>query len=345
MSSVQIPINSGFDRQRAMELANLVQRAYEQYNFDKNPPNNPALIPDFSPGSTITGSTTCDPAIPTDFSPILDPSRDGRVLYELLDVLKFTEYGLIFSKIVPFGFIAKRQTPANLGNVAEIFVILRGTLDAPELLYDFEFHQVPFLKNTNLGYVSSGFNKIYTHSNGNNESLGQAIIKILNDQQKCPPDSQIFVTGHSLGAALATLATVDIATNTKFQQPILYTYASPRVGDQVFAQKFRERELKHYRIANTEDLVPTVPPATGMLLGPEMHGQAIPGVDNAIPTKVTPARRSNAEFLSGLANTFRRNLTQQVYEHVGEPLYFTNQEGYITTNHNMFDVYRRALPQ
>jgi triacylglycerol lipase len=40
---------------------------------------------------------------------------------------------------------------------------------------------------------------------------------------------QLWVTGHSLGAALATLAAADFAKEG--YQPVVYTMGSPRVGD------------------------------------------------------------------------------------------------------------------
>jgi triacylglycerol lipase len=40
---------------------------------------------------------------------------------------------------------------------------------------------------------------------------------------------QLWVSGHSLGAALATLAAADFAKEG--YQPVTYTMGSPRVGD------------------------------------------------------------------------------------------------------------------
>jgi triacylglycerol lipase len=46
------------------------------------------------------------------------------------------------------------------------------------------------------------------------------------------PTAEIFVTGHSLGGALAVLAAVDIKHNISPEsEVILYTYGQPRVGN------------------------------------------------------------------------------------------------------------------
>jgi hypothetical protein len=64
---------------------------------------------------------------------------------------------------------------------------------------------------------------------------------------------KIWLTGHSLGAALATLAA------DRFQDVQgLYTFGSPRVGDREFQVNFR---LRAYRMVNGDDIVTRVPPA------------------------------------------------------------------------------------
>jgi triacylglycerol lipase len=63
---------------------------------------------------------------------------------------------------------------------------------------------------------------------------------------------KIWITGHSLGAALATLS----AGRYGSAQGI-YTFGSPRVGNEVFKEKF---DVKIYRIVNNDDIVPKVPP-------------------------------------------------------------------------------------
>jgi hypothetical protein len=68
----------------------------------------------------------------------------------------------------------------------------------------------------------------------------------------------IWVTGHSLGAALATLA-ADRLPNAQG----LYTFGSPRVGDQQFQKRFA---LNAFRVVNGRDIVADIPPK-----GPYRH--------------------------------------------------------------------------
>jgi triacylglycerol lipase len=74
-----------------------------------------------------------------------------------------------------------------------------------------------------------------------------------------PSNAMVTVTGHSLGAALATLLALDMTSNTNFPLA-LYTLASPRVGDLSFHNLFNHVVPNAYRVANRLDIVPKTPP-------------------------------------------------------------------------------------
>jgi lipase (class 3) len=78
----------------------------------------------------------------------------------------------------------------------------------------------------------------------------------------------LYITGHSLGGALAVLATAIISvdpglTAIKEQLRGVYTYGQPMVGGKVFAKKF-EQELGDmlFRHVYKADIVPRLPPVT-----------------------------------------------------------------------------------
>lgn len=77
------------------------------------------------------------------------------------------------------------------------------------------------------------------------------------------PTPATVVVGHSLGSALATLYVADNASlqgGQKVATPAIYTLASPRVGDAVFANKFDGLNLTSWRIVYYPDVIPTLPP-------------------------------------------------------------------------------------
>jgi len=74
----------------------------------------------------------------------------------------------------------------------------------------------------------------------------------------------LYITGHSLGAALATVSTKmleneQVGTTKAYLRDYIaacYTFGSPRVGNQGFDEKFKSAV---YRVVNTTDIVTVVP--------------------------------------------------------------------------------------
>ena len=76
-----------------------------------------------------------------------------------------------------------------------------------------------------------------------------------------PAAASVEVTGHSLGAALATLYVMENAKTEQLANPALCTFASPLVGDATFAAAFKALGLTSWRVDNAQDLVTKIPPA------------------------------------------------------------------------------------
>jgi triacylglycerol lipase len=74
---------------------------------------------------------------------------------------------------------------------------------------------------------------------------------------------RVHLTGHSLGAALATLAALHLEARPTSAGSVatVHTFGSPRVGDPTFAASF-ERSLRGrvWRFVNNEDIVTRIPP-------------------------------------------------------------------------------------
>ena len=88
------------------------------------------------------------------------------------------------------------------------------------------------------------------------------IKKVLKREQES--SKPLFVTGHSLGGALANLAVAWIINERLIKTNGLYTYGQPRVGDKEFADKFDSVfKSRTFRFQNNEDAVPLVPWASG----------------------------------------------------------------------------------
>ncbi len=93
------------------------------------------------------------------------------------------------------------------------------------------------------------------------DSQGREVLGLKNYLQKIRSNRQsVWFTGHSLGAALATLASNRYHLQGEEVRGV-YTYGSPRVGDNVFASEFNKRFTgKTFRYVNNNDIVCSVPP-------------------------------------------------------------------------------------
>ena len=141
-----------------------------------------------------------------------------------------------------FGFIAESQD--------QIIIAFRGYAAYPkDLLAAYDILQVPYPFVRSGGKTSRGFTCIY-------QSTRDKLIRKLT---KLSTTKRLFVTGHNYGGALATLAALDIAVNTEFENPIVYTYGCPRVGDPDFASRFNQVVKNSIRIVNIHDSFPTFP--------------------------------------------------------------------------------------
>ena len=200
-----------------------------------------------------------------------------------------------------FGFVARNKTSRI------VFVIFRGTQTLEDWLSNLTFPQVPHPGGPAWGEIEKGFGFTYQ----------DCAAATINGVKAAGATPRIVVAGHSLGGALATLAAADLMIQPNLPNNVqLYSFASPRVGDPAFARQFNAKLPVAFRIANSEDIVTTVPLATPTLLSTKL------------PT--------------GLFNTLLVLANRLDYQHVGIPVLFTYHNGSITANHDM-TAYKNAV--
>jgi hypothetical protein len=116
----------------------------------------------------------------------------------------------------------------------------------------------------NYVVLVAGFYNYLMMGRGGCKSKYEQIRQHLNLLLEKYPNYTISVSGHSLGAALATLFTFHLATDDHIPKPItVITFASPRVGNIRLSRAFQElemhRKIRHLRVANDEDVVTRMP--------------------------------------------------------------------------------------
>jgi predicted lipase len=156
--------------------------------------------------------------------------------------------------IVPFGFIARSPAPAN-----DFVVAIRGTESIWEWVQDARFNKIPCPFASGAGETEDGFSDVYM-SLSTSAAAGPRVVETLRTLLAANPGATLNITGHSLGAALATLLALDVAENNNLA-PSVITFASPLVGDPQFARTYDVEVPDTWRIANLVDAVTKLPPA------------------------------------------------------------------------------------
>ncbi|KAK6746648.1 hypothetical protein RB195_000116 [Necator americanus] len=104
------------------------------------------------------------------------------------------------------------------------------------------------------GYVSAYFHEAFLAVwNG---GIGESLAKL----QQIYPTYQIWVTGHSLGASMASLAASYIVTSGSINgdRVRLITYGQPRTGDFTFATVHNNQIPYSFRVVHWRDIVPHI---------------------------------------------------------------------------------------
>lgn len=136
-----------------------------------------------------------------------------------------------------------------------LYVAFRGTSSIFDIKTDLNI----FISSNEWVQVHKGFLKQY---NAINLKLHQEIYNWIytynNDNNTDKIDTLIF-TGHSLGGALAMLASYDLCSYFPNLQIKCYTFGAPRIGNQSFINELEKKNIEIWRVCNIEDVVPLLP--------------------------------------------------------------------------------------
>lgn len=142
----------------------------------------------------------------------------------------------------------------------DVAIAIRGTEGWLEWIHDVDFLQVPCPFLAGAGHTEDGFTAMY-ESLRTGATLGSpTVVDALATLAFPQAVGSVTICGYSLGGALATLLALDVAANTAFTNPAVYTYGSPRIGDSLFARTFDQVVKNSWRVANRVDIVPALPP-------------------------------------------------------------------------------------
>jgi predicted lipase len=288
-------LTRGYDTNTAKTLANWCDLAYSQYN--KNKPDI-ELPKDYKGYKQTAALKAPEIAFMSDkfISSLGDLTKiDLTDQAGLKKLLKSLELGL---KEVYFGFVLESTYEPR-----HFIVALRGTMNLYETIADAVFVQgaIPpgWFNPGGDKDVRAHFGFLFIYA-----FLVDQIKQALKDLNTTAG----FITGHSLGGALAILAAATIGTVIHPSKGIdgsiqMYNFGGPRLGNSNFKKAYDKYLPYSYRVTNLADACPIVPP-------------------EQIPDKIS---------------------IEYDYTHVGTEFSYLWQTGDIFANHNLKDNYIPAV--
>lgn len=140
---------------------------------------------------------------------------------------------------------------AYLVNQNAIILSFRGSADIKNWIANLDTVSVTYPGCAGCR-VHQGFNFAY-------EGAGNLVRSAVQNLQALHRGVPVIITGHSLGGAMAVLATLDLK-HLGIAIKEVYTFGQPRVGDANFAAYLQKSTPEFYHVINYADIVPHLPP-------------------------------------------------------------------------------------
>ena len=131
----------------------------------------------------------------------------------------------------------------------DVIVVCRGT----------EVKQIADVKaDLSISKTDARVGKIHIGFNHYVDKIWPAVLSRGVNAKK--QNKTLWLTGHSLGAAMATIMSYRFAIYDLAATPAgLFTYGSPRVGNRKFVNYFNTLPFEHHRWVNDGDIVTKIP--------------------------------------------------------------------------------------
>ena len=221
------------------------------------------------------------------------------------------------SGVIPLAFIATKDD--------SIYLSFRGSSDVSDFIADLDAFQVPYDYVPTNGKVSEGFQMAYTGDD--TYPVESAILSKLDELTMTGNFDNLYITGHSLGAALAFLAFPDFSQNVSgVDNVVMYNFAGPAAGDSEWVSTYEGEYSANrisFRIVNQYDLVPMLPP-----LGLDCPDLSYQHVDNKFEITFGQQLPSLPDFSKDECDEVVLDILEQLANYL-----FANEKD-IETNHN-----------
>lgn len=150
----------------------------------------------------------------------------------------------------------------SMSDTAQFLVAFRGTNSDVDLYRDPLYFTEAFTayggSSPPSPAVARGWFGVYSGLGGSMTASMQGQLFALVDKYSI---GNLYITGHSLGGALAQLFALDVAVSAPSIQASTVTWAAPKVGLADWAGDYATYVADSVSIANQYDVVPTLPPS------------------------------------------------------------------------------------
>lgn len=204
--------------------------------------------------------------------------------------------GLTASQYDFIGFVSNRDTNTQAGlwrdqSNKRIILAFRGTQQDSlrDFMTDTTIVKTSWESRADGSDAEKGEALVHAGFREALNSVAQRLKGLISAACGDPSDWEVLLTGHSLGGALATLMAADLADGLdtsralpiapdrswlsfftggdkppqsnagNFSRISLYTFGTPRVGDEVFSAMMNRKVPIHFRVVNNQDVVARYP--------------------------------------------------------------------------------------
>jgi triacylglycerol lipase len=186
---------------------------------------------------------------------LLKQCSNSMILFCLKDKFKppstFTLYNELHYDNEVAGFTIKNDKTA--------IICWRGTQSLNDIYTDLEYStEKPFFSSGEGVLIHSGFNNAFK----------SALDEVKSFISSLGTQTTLYITGHSLGGALATLNLYWLMNNNfpkSISKVSCYSFASPKIGNKKFKDDFESKlkplNFSNYRFQNLSDVIPLTPPS------------------------------------------------------------------------------------
>ena len=193
-------------------------------------------------------------------------------------------------------FISNKQTDVQyylFTTNRTLHIVFRGSDSSKDMISNVRFckKSVPYNNANSKIRVHTGF--LWRYKSDSVRSLIHKFITADIDK--------IEISGHSYGAALATLCATDLQYNFPQKEYTTILFGSPRVGNNFFKKSYNKRVPNTIRVENGNDLVTKIP---FLFLGYQHIGKKYHIGSRSIPFKFSLEDHNIQNYIENLPSKY-----------------------------------------